>query len=89
MPFEELYDLEVDPYEHVNLAQDQSLLAIKQKLSAILNDWMISQNDILIHHKMPIIKPTLHPLDRQSKWNNPKKESQFILSSADYIPSHY
>ena len=79
VPFEELYDLEVDPYEHVNLAQDQSLLAIKQKLSAVLNDWMISQNDILIQHKMPIIKPTLHPLDRPSKWNNPKKESQFTL----------
>ena len=89
VPFEELYDLEVDPYEHVNLAQDQSLLAIKQKLSAVLNDWMISQNDILIQHKMPIIKPTLHPLDRPSKWNNLKKESQFTLSSADYIPSHY
>ena len=50
---------------------------------------MISQNDILIQHKMPIIKPTLHPLDRPSKWNNLKKESQFTLASADYIPSHY
>ena len=89
VPFEELYDLEVDPYEHVNLAQNQSLLAIKQKLSSILNDWMISQNDILIQHKMPIIKPTLHPLDRPSKWNNPKEESQSTLSNTDYIPSHY
>ena len=89
LPFEELYDLEVDPYEHVNLAKNDSLFAIKQKLSTVLNDWMTSQNDVLIQHKMPILKPTLHPLDRPSKWNNPKKESQFTLSSTDYIPSHY
>ena len=89
VPFEELYDLERDPYEHVNLAQDESLLAIKQKLSTVLNEWMNSQNDVLAQHKMPILKPTLHPLDRPSKWNNPKKEFQFTLSSTDYIPSHY
>ena len=89
VPLEELYDLEVDPYEHVNLAKDESLLAIKQRLSSVLNDWMINQNDVLIQHKMPLIKPTLHPLDRRSKWNNPKKESQFTLSSTDYIQSHY
>jgi uncharacterized sulfatase len=89
VPFEELYDLELDPYEHVNLAQDDSLLAIKQKLSTVLNDWMNSQNDVLAQHKMPIIKPTLHPLDRPSKWNKPEKDSHFTLSSSDYIPTHY
>ena len=89
VPYEELYDLEADPYEHVNLAKEESFLLIKQKLSDVLNDWMISQNDILVQYKMPIIKPTLHPLDRPSKWNNPKKEYQFRLLSNDYIPSHY
>ena len=89
VPYEELYDLEADPYEHVNLAKEESFLSIKQKLSNVLNDWMIRQNDILVQHKMPIIKPTLHPLDRPSKWNNPKKEYQFTLLSNDYIPSHY
>lgn len=89
VPYEELYDLEADPYEHVNLAKEESFLLIKQKLSDVLNDWMISQNDILVQYKMPIIKPTLHPLDRPSKWNNPKKEYQFTLFSNDYIPSHY
>ena len=89
IPFEELYDLEEDPYEHVNLAQVESFFAIKEKLAAILREWMISQNDILIHHKMPIIKPTLHPLDRPSKWNTPKKESHFSLSNTHYIQSHY
>ena len=83
VPYEELYDLEADPYEHVNLAKEESFLLIKQKLSDVLNDWMISQNDILVQHKMPIIKPTLHPLDRPSKWNNPKKEYQFTLFSND------
>ena len=89
VPYEELYDLEADPYEHVNLAKEESFLLIKQKLSDVLNDWMISQNDILVQYKMPIIKPTLHPLDRPSKWNNPKKVYQFTLFSNDYIPSHY
>jgi len=89
VPFEELYDLEVDPYEHVNLAKDKSFLSIKQNLSTVLRVWMTSQNDVLVHKKMPIIKPTLHPLDTPSKWNNPKKEFQFTLSSTDYIPSHY
>ena len=89
VPYEELYDLEADPYEHVNLAKEESFLLIKQKLSNVLNDWMISQNDILVQYKMPIIKPTLHPLDRPSKWNNPKKEYQFRLLSNDYITSHY
>ena len=89
VPYEELYDLEADPYEHVNLAKEESFLLIKQKLSDVLNDWMISQNDILVQYKMPIIKPTLHPLDRPSKWNNPKKEYQFTLFSNDYISSHY
>ena len=89
VPYEELYDLEADPYEHVNLAKEESFLLIKQKLSDVLNDWMISQNDILVQYKMPIIKPTLHPLDRPSKWNNPKKEYQFTLFSDDYIISHY
>ena len=89
MPFEELYDLEEDPYEHINLAQVESSLAIKQKLSAALNEWMISQGDVLVKYKMPIIKPTLHPLDRPSKWNNLEKDSHFTLSSNDYIPLHY
>ena len=89
VPFEELYDLEMDPYEHVNLAKDDSFLPIKQKLSSVLRDWMINQNDVLIQYKMPLIKPTLHPLDRPSKWNNPNRESQFTLSSTEYIPSHY
>ena len=89
VPFEELYDLEEDPYEHINLAQVESFLAIKQKLSAALNEWMISQGDVLVKYKMPIIKPTLHPLDRPSKWNNLEKDSHFTLSSNDYIPLHY
>ena len=89
VPFEELYDLKEDPYEHVNLAQDERFFTIKKELSKILKDWMISQNDFLIHHKMPIIKPTLHPLDRPSQWNNPKKDFHLTLSNSDYISSHY
>jgi len=50
---------------------------------------MISQNDFLITDKMPLIKPTLHPLDRPSKWNNVNEKLQGKLTSKDYKSIHY
>jgi hypothetical protein len=50
---------------------------------------MISQNDILITHKMPLIKPTLHPLDRNSKWNKVNVDLENKLNENDYIKLHY
>ena len=45
---------------------------------------MISQDDILITNKMPLIKPTLHPLDRNSKWNKVSLELENKLNENDY-----
>ena len=50
---------------------------------------MLSQNDILISNKMPLIKPTLHPLDRNSKWNKVSTENLHALKAENYIKSHY
>jgi hypothetical protein len=50
---------------------------------------MLSQNDFLLTEKMPLIKPTLHPLDRVSKWNKVSKDLVGKLSESDYIPVHY
>jgi len=38
---------------------------------------------------MPLIKPTLHQLDRQSKWNKPDATLIGSLTSKDYMPVHY
>tara|TARA_B100001059_G_scaffold164793_1_gene164357 strand:+ start:2494 stop:3966 length:1473 start_codon:yes stop_codon:yes gene_type:complete len=88
-PFEELYDLEKDPFQKNNLANDIKYLQVKNKLELALKKWMISQNDILITHKMPLIKPTLHPLDRNSKWNNVSVDLENKLKENDYIELHY
>jgi len=44
-PHEELYNLENDPFEKVNLAGTDSLEHIRQQLSAQLTQWMKQQND--------------------------------------------
>lgn len=88
-PYEELYDLEADPYEKNNLANNNSFKKKKEMLSLELSAWMKSQEDFLITHKMPLIKPTQHPLDRHSKWNKPDARLIGSLTDKDYIPVHY
>jgi uncharacterized sulfatase len=89
VPFEELYDLKNDPYQKNNLIKNNDLSPIKEELSEALKQWMLSQNDFLLTEKMPLIKPTLHPLDRVSKWNKVSKDLVGKLSESDYIPVHY
>ena len=62
---------------------------MKNRLSAALENWMVTQNDFLIHEKMPLIKPTLHPLDRNSKWNKVDSNLAGKLNESDYTSSHY
>ena len=88
-PYEELYDLDKDPYQKNNLAKDNKYLQVKNRLELALEKWMISQEDILISNKMPLIKPTLHPLDRNSKWNKVSLELENKLIENDYIKLHY
>ena len=89
VPYEELYDLENDPYEHRNLAANTKYNKIKEQLSKELLRWMTQQGDFLITHTMPLIKPTLHPLDRTSKWNKPDKTMLGTLKDEDYMEVHY
>lgn len=44
-PPEELYDLETDPYEVNNLADDLQYREVKERLSAVLEAWMVETND--------------------------------------------
>ena len=50
---------------------------------------MVTQNDFLINSKMPLIKPTLHPWDRNSKWNSVREDLAGKLDESDYTPLHY
>ncbi|PWH84465.1 N-sulfoglucosamine sulfohydrolase [Algibacter marinivivus] len=58
-PFEELYDLENDPFEQQNLANNSELKAVKERLVKDLFVWMNEQGDILNEElgNMPIITP--------------------------------
>tara|TARA_Y100000385_G_scaffold273823_1_gene316189 strand:+ start:17901 stop:19301 length:1401 start_codon:yes stop_codon:yes gene_type:complete len=89
VPFEELYDLEIDPFQKNNLIKNPKYHSIKNQLSDVLYSWMLSQDDFLISNKMPLLKPTLHPLDRNSKWNKVSTENLKGLGPEDYLKSHY
>ena len=89
VPYEELYDLKNDPYEHHNLAAIAKYNDIKEELAKELVQWMTQQGDFLITHTMPLIKPTHHPLDRTSKWNKPEKSLLGTLKDEDYMTVHY
>ena len=58
-PFEELYDLEKDPFEKNNLAQNPEFKLMKEKLAKDMFSWMKAQGDILDESigNMPIITP--------------------------------
>tara|TARA_R110002096_G_scaffold305242_3_gene500128 strand:- start:960 stop:2438 length:1479 start_codon:yes stop_codon:yes gene_type:complete len=58
-PFEELYDLENDPFEQNNLANNPEFKLMKKQLSTDMFTWMKAQGDILDDNigNMPIITP--------------------------------
>ena len=88
-PFEEFYDLEKDPYELNNLIDENGFKKEIINLKKELKKWMVSQNDFLINHKMPLIKPANFPLDKQTNWNEVEERLQGKIKSSDYIKSHY
>ena len=89
VPYEELYDLEKDPYQKVNLINDPKYKKIRNRLSVALENWMKSQEDFLLDNPISVLKPTLHPLDRTSKWNNVPDDLIDKLDDDDYVKLHY
>ena len=88
-PYEELYDLDNDPYEMTNLINDKSLTNVMEKLKKELKSWMLEQNDFLINNKMPLIKPTLHPLDKETEWTKVPDGLENKIKLSTYMDSHY
>ena len=89
IPYEELYDLEKDPYQKVNLIKDNKYKKIRNRLSIALENWMKTQEDFLLEDPISILKPTLHPLDKNSKWNRVPQNLTGKLKNEDYIKLHY
>jgi hypothetical protein len=70
-PYEELYDIERDPYELNNLANDRSHRDTLEFLRKVLNDWVIETKDLgeiderelmeswLIDGKQPVLEPLI------------------------------
>ena len=89
VPYEELYDLEKDPYQKVNLIDNPKHKKIRNRLSVALENWMKSQEDFLLENPISVLKPTLHPLDKNSKWNNVPDDLIGKLDDEDYVKLHY
>lgn len=89
IPYEELYDLKTDPFEKNNLANKSDYRELIEELTNNLKKWMKAQGDFLLDDNMPLIKPTLHPLDKISQWNDIDKSLVNKLDESDYIKSHY
>ena len=88
-PYEELFDLSNDPYEKNNIANSKEFFSIKRKLNNELRKWMKDQNDFVDDGKIAIIKPTLHPLDKESKWTKVPEKLIGKIKDNNYIKSHY
>ncbi len=90
IPFEEVYDVQNDPFEQVNLAKNPEYNDIKQGLITELYQWMDEQGDILGEKGyMPIIKPSKWYLDRNSRHRTVPVELENTLSEEDYLILHY
>ncbi len=89
VPYEELYNIKEDPYELDNIAENDDYEAIKSKLHDSLFEWMKEQGDFLAEEgRMPLLKPTLHPLDEKSKWNNLPESLENTLNQEDFYEGH-
>ena len=63
-PFEEFYDLKIDPYEKNNLAQNPKFFDIKENLKTQLKSWMSQQGDLGVDTEMIAVTRQ----QRSGKW---------------------
>lgn len=89
-PFEELYDLENDPFEQNNLANNLEFKLMKKQLSTDLFTWMKAQGDILDETigNMPIITPKVKKgfkLDQDTPRRKIPDSIKNSLTKDDYI----
>lgn len=87
-PFEELYDLNKDPFEQHNLIADPQLLMIKERLKTQMFVWMQEQGDFLNENfgNVPIITAPAFKLDQNKSPRRMQvsKALENTLSPEDY-----
>lgn len=86
LPFEELYDIENDPFEQNNLASMPAFQQVKEKLVADMFEWMKEQGDFLPEEPgfMPIIKADHFPLDQEKRGRKIPDSLKNTLTREDY-----
>ncbi|WP_066630733.1 sulfatase family protein [Labilibacter marinus] len=91
IPYEELYDIEKDPFEQNNLAHDVSYNTIKQELATELKEWMKEQGDILTGEPgyMPLIWTPKFPLDKSRRNLSVPDSLENTLKKEDYLILDY
>ncbi len=90
IPFEELYDIENDPFEMNNLAKVPQYEETKKELIKEMYYWMNEQGDFLVKENyMPLLKPVHNHLDKTSKFKKVPKELENTLKEEDYLILHY
>ena len=72
-PAEELFDLQVDPYEWHNLATDPKYAPIKQRLKQELTAWMDSQGDLGKQTELDAHKHQRRGRNRQKQGKSKKR----------------
>ncbi len=75
-PVEELYDLQNDPYEEVNLATNPEYAEVKSRMKAAMHDWMRRHRDagLLIEPEM------MHRAGEDSPYTMAQDETRYHLS---------
>lgn len=88
-------DVETDPYELRNLADDPRLATVKSELRQTLGKWMKQQGDFLkFGGDAPVIITKRHPLDQTTEYQKIPAELEGSLKkgpnpmSCSSIPGH-
>jgi arylsulfatase A-like enzyme len=92
LPFEEMYDLEADPFEQKNLAHKSAYHKIKEELASQMFKWMKEQGDILddTPGNMPLIKPgPRFKLDEPGPYREVPDSLRNTLKDEDYLILDY
>lgn len=85
--YEELYDLELDPFEQTSLAHDPKYISIKTRLTRDLFSWMEDQGDFLSDSfgSIPIISAPNFKLDEDTRRRAIPDSLKNILNEEDYL----
>ncbi|WP_298366023.1 sulfatase [uncultured Lutibacter sp.] len=89
-PFEELYDLQNDPFEQHNLAENSDYKDVKERLTKDMFTWMKDQGDFLNDQigNMPLVTPKGNKgfkLDKDTPSRKIPDSIKNTLNSEDYL----